>query len=74
MQQAMHTEMSRKDPRVGGLCSLLWYMGDGSHEERMRMWMTPVKAEEPDNSAESILTFNLTAISQALDAYFLQGE
>lgn len=38
------------------------------------MQMTPVKAEQPSNSVESILTFNLTAISQACDAFFLQGE
>lgn len=38
------------------------------------MWMTSVKAEQPGNSVESILTFNLAAISQAFDAFFLKGE
>lgn len=33
--------------------------------------MTP---EQTGNSVERILTFNLTAISQACDAFFLQGE
>lgn len=40
----------------------------------MKMRMTPVKAEQPGNSLGSILTFNLTAISKACDAFFLQGE
>lgn len=38
------------------------------------MWIIPVKAEQPGNSVESILTFDLTAISQAFDAFFLQEE
>lgn len=40
----------------------------------MKMWMTPVKAEQPGNSVESILTFNSAAVSQAFDVFFLQGE
>lgn len=43
-------------------------------EERMKTWMTPAKAEQPGNSIESILTFNLAVISQAFDAFFLRGE
>lgn len=38
------------------------------------MSMISVKAKQPGNSVESILTFNLTAVSQACDAFFLQGE
>lgn len=48
--------------------------GNSSHEERMKMWMTSVKAEQPGNSVESILTFNSAAVSQAFDVFFLQGE
>lgn len=70
----MHNEVSYKDPALGALCSFAWWKRNSSQEERMKTWMTPAKAGQPGNSVESILTFNLAAISQAFDAFFLRGE
>lgn len=74
MLQKMLVEASKKDLPGGVLCSFFCHEGNSSHEERMKMWASPVKAEQPGNSAESILTFNLAATFQVFDAFFLQGE
>lgn len=48
--------------------------GNSRHKERMKMWVTPGKAEQPGNAIGSTVTFNLAVISQVFDAFLLRGE